>query len=217
MKWSILTIIVLWSSCSLGQEYEVDYAQVLRNLGAVRSDYQEASASGDTGVYTLCSKALFKSLSDSIFRAWYGTQWDFNGISNTPGHGTIACGYFVSTTLKHAGFNLNRYRLAQQDATTIARSLGGSLKRYSDRHDMIDDVTAKPTGLYVVGLDYHVGFLVVVDYECYFVHSDFINDKVVSEEAEDSPALIASNHYVITELTDNEELMKKWLNGSKIF
>lgn len=66
---------------------------------------------------------LLHQLTTAVFPAWYGTPWDFNGISETPGEGLIACGYFVSTTLKQVGFNLNRYRVAQADATTIAKTL----------------------------------------------------------------------------------------------
>ena len=45
------------------------------------------------------SQLLFSNLADSVFPAWYGTKWDFNGHTNVPKEGLIACGYFVSTTL----------------------------------------------------------------------------------------------------------------------
>ncbi|MFT7592013.1 MAG: hypothetical protein ACI9UJ_001942, partial [bacterium] len=65
-----------------------------------------------------------RALVNSVFHFWYGTSWDFNGYTKTPNKGTVACGYFVSTTLKHIGFNVNRYKLAQQnprnEALTIA-------------------------------------------------------------------------------------------------
>ena len=54
--------------------------------------------------------AFFHTLVDSIFPYWYGTEWDFNGITESPRKGEIACGYFVSTTLKHMGIRLNRYK-----------------------------------------------------------------------------------------------------------
>jgi hypothetical protein len=42
---------------------------------------------------------IHHSLSKTIFPHWYGTVWDYNGYTNTPKNGVIACGYFVSTTL----------------------------------------------------------------------------------------------------------------------
>ncbi len=94
------------------------------------------------------SDLLFVTLIDSIFPAWYDTPWDFNGISNVPGEGEIACGYFVSTTLKHAGFNLNRYKLAQQGANEIATAICGksNLKRYASSQEIVMDLLAQGEG-----------------------------------------------------------------------
>jgi hypothetical protein len=49
--------------------------------------------------------------------------WDYNGYTNTPKNGVIACGYFVSTTLKHFGFNLNRYDVAKKYSSSIVKTL----------------------------------------------------------------------------------------------
>ena len=98
--------------------------------------------------YSLYNKALTKSKKDSIvnkarlylenkliteiFPFWYGTGWDYNGISTVPQNGNIACGYFVSTTLRDAGINLDRIKLAQQGAKQIGESLSG--KQYTIRN-----------------------------------------------------------------------------------
>jgi hypothetical protein len=54
------------------------------------------------------------ALINDIIPHWYGTVWDFNGHTENPRKGTIACGYFVSTTLTDAGFEIDRYKMAQQ-------------------------------------------------------------------------------------------------------
>lgn len=33
---------------------------------------------------------LFDALMDKLLPTWYGTPWDFNGMTRTPGEGTIA-------------------------------------------------------------------------------------------------------------------------------
>src|SRR5215212_694349 len=33
---------------------------------------------------------------DSIIPYWIGTKWNFNGITEVPQKGSIACGYFVT-------------------------------------------------------------------------------------------------------------------------
>ena len=48
-----------------------------------------------------------KQIVNGIVPYWYGTPWSFEGHTNQPHQGEIACGYFVSTTLKHMGLNIN--------------------------------------------------------------------------------------------------------------
>jgi hypothetical protein len=165
------------------------------------------------------SQLLYKNLSDSVFPAWYGTKWDFNGITNVPKEGLIACGYFVSTTLKHVGFNLNRYKMAQQAASVIINKTCGKsyVKTYRNSDTLIKRLSKKPDGLYVLGLDYHVGFLLVEKGNVFFVHADFINGKVVREPASTSEAFNSSGLYVLGQLTRNPPLMKKWLKGVRVY
>ena len=50
-------------------------------------------------------------LLNAIIPHWYGTPWDFNGHTSIPNQGEIACGYFVSTTLRDIGLKLNRFKM----------------------------------------------------------------------------------------------------------
>lgn len=173
----------------------------------VRSGKKSASSGKDFENYLL----------NEIIPHWYGTEWDFNGYTSVPNQGVIACGYFVSTTLLHMGINVNRYKMAQQaglyEAQTLAlsedncRTIRGSdslkviLKRdYSD-------------GIYFVGLDNHVGYLYIKDQIPYFIHSNYIEDKVMIEKAFYAPAF-ESGIYVIAEISTNEELMERWRSGA---
>lgn len=168
---------------------------------------------------SVMSDVLFHSMTDFVFPSWMGTKWDFNGISNIPGQGMIACGYFVSTTLKHIGFNLNRYKLAQQGATEVINALCGTAKMRSVLEaDIINKLKERGNNrLYVVGLDYHVGFLAVENNEVYFIHSDYYHGKVVREKAADSVSFAGTNAYVYGEVTNNPILLKKWKNGTKVY
>ena len=173
------------------------------------------AAQGDS----VMSSVLFNSMIDSIFPAWMGTNWGFNGTSNVPKQGEIACGYFVSTTLKHVGFNLNRYKLAQQAASVVIDVLCGKNKAYStDKSALINKLKAKKGNrLYVVGLDYHVGFIAVQNNEVYFIHSDYFKNKVVKEFAFKSQGFSATNSYVYGEITNNSSLLNKWKLKTKIY
>jgi hypothetical protein len=162
-----------------------------------------------------------RSVAESVAPFWYGTSWDFNGTSETPGEGAIACGYFVTTVLRDIGFKLERVTLAQQPSETMIRNLvGGShIKRYSDVPIVIfmDSVREWGTGLYVVGLDCHVGFIVCDGDDVRFLHSGYVAPLcVVSEDADEAPILGASRYRVLGKLTGDPELARRWMAGEFI-
>lgn len=157
-------------------------------------------------------------LVESIFPYWYNTTWDFNGYSNVPKQGGIACGYFVSTPLKHVGFNWNRFKLAQQDATTIIRKIAGEQMTFywnKSPSEFLKLVEEIDDGLYVIGFDSHVGFLYKHKTEVDIIHSSYYGDVcVMREEASIAHALSHSNSYVLGRLFTKENL-KKWKNSKE--
>jgi hypothetical protein len=166
------------------------------------------------------SNYLYSKLLNEIVPHWYGTIWDFNGHTNIPNDGEIACGYFVSTTLKHLGFDLNRYKMAQEGGTNEAISLQprSELKIY--RNVSYDKLKANlnkvyTDGIYFVGLSNHVGYVLIKNKELYFLHSSYCDDKVMIEKAETSPCF-QSDIYVFAEITTNRKLVQKWIQNTKI-
>ncbi len=208
MKNIVVSLILLFpfGLSSAGDNYQAKLDRSIDKLKGFKLD-------------SLNSECFYFIMTDSIFPDWMGTKWDFNGISNVPGKGMIACGYFVSTTLKHVGFNLNRYKLAQQGASTVVDVLCGKDKMRSVlESDIIQKLKKLGNNrLYVVGLDYHVGFLAVENNQVYFIHSDYFKGKVVREKADDSISFSSTNAYVYGELTNNKSLFTKWKNGVRIF
>lgn len=151
---------------------------------------------------------------------WYGTPWDFNGHTNSPNDGEIACGYFVSTILKHLDFKVNRYKMAQQAGLNIAIALQpkSKLKTYSNVTFKVLKTKLNhvyKNGIYFVGLDNHVGYVLIKDKELYFLHSSYCDNKVVIELAKTSPCF-QSNMYVFAEITTNKTLVKKWILGKQL-
>lgn len=165
----------------------------------------------DAGVY------LRHVLTEKIYPCWYGTEWDFNGITETPCQGKIACGYFVSTTLRHTGVNVNRYKLAQKYSHAIVKSVCTDVKVFSGFGAMLTHLKDQPDDVYVVGLDTHVGILSKKDAEIHFIHSSYVGPAyVISEEAEQSPVLGSSRSYVLGNMTSNTSLIKAWLMGTAV-
>ena len=166
---------------------------------------------------------LEEVLVNKIFPFWYGTPWDFNGHTDVPNEGEIACGYFVSTTLRHLGFNLNRYKLAQQlpihEAKTL--SLGESiLEIKNDNFEIcLEKIKTNLTeGIYFVGLDAsHVGFLLKRKKHLFFIHSNYGTPaEVIIENAEKSPVFNGFRHFYISKISTNPTLLAYWKTGKKI-
>ena len=162
-----------------------------------------------------------KELTKEVFPYWYGTEWDFNGYTNKPGEGKIACGYFVSTTLKDAGAKVNRYKLAQQYSHKIVTvlSCGNGVKRFSNITSKVFAEKVKSEfkdGLYVIGLDHHVGFILKENSEVYFIHASYRDPvQVVKEKASESAALGDTDVFVIAGLTNNPLFLKQWIEWNE--
>lgn len=196
------------------------YSSILETVKKDKSYFLNLHSTNATKAIDSASKYIYSTLLNTIVPHWYGTVWDFNGHTNTPNTGEIACGYFVSTSLKHLGFNLNRYKMAQAAGLDEAQLLQNKsdLKIYSNLsfHDLKKKVTrVYHDGVYFVGLDNHVGYVIIKDKELYFLHSSYCDDKVVVELAETS-ACFQSNIYVFAEITTNKKLIKKWINNERL-
>lgn len=159
------------------------------------------------------SNVFTEKLLNEIIPYWYGTPWDFNGCTAVPNDGEIACGYFVSTTLRDMGVLVNRYKLAQQgglqEAKSIAMSAANLVPSVS-QSKLLERLKQFSPGLYFVGLDYHVGFLYLHKGQRFFIHSNFYEDKVMTENADYSPGF-ASNRYCFAKITGNHSLALSWL------
>jgi hypothetical protein len=167
--------------------------------------------------------AFESALLNEIIPHWYGTEWDFNGHTDAPGQGQVACGYFVSTTLQHLGINVNRYQLAQQTPQNEAKSLavGGEVIEIageSTAGNLANIKAAIGEGICFVGLGRsHVGFLVKRKGVLFFAHSSYLSPGAVTIElAEKSPVFCAYDRYYIVELSNNQAFLKKWLNNEQL-
>jgi hypothetical protein len=161
--------------------------------------------------------AFYKALLQ-IWPAWYGTDWDYDGYTHKPRNGIVACGYFVSTTLRDVGMKLNRYDLAKLYSHAICTNIcGDDVLDIYDLDSVINYIQSQPNDIYIVGLDSHVGFLLKENNEVFFVHSNYMGPVAVTKEiAIESPALNSSNRYVLGSILTNKDVLSKWSNGEEI-
>ena len=205
---------------NLNFEPKGHYASIKNGIETDRAYFKRLHQTNPTKAIDSTSQYLYSKLLNDIVPHWYGTEWDFNGHTNIPNDGEIACGYFVSTTLKHFGFNLNRYKMAQQAGLIEARMLQPKSELKIYRNLSFEDLKIKVNavyndGIYFVGLDNHVGYVIVKDKELYFLHSSYCDDKVVLELAEMAPCF-SSHIYVFAEISTNKNLIKNWILNTRL-
>jgi hypothetical protein len=194
--------------------------QRLRLVHAER--YRKAgSAAAKKAVIVDAQKLLDYNLPE-LMRCWLGTPWDFNGTAKEPGGGKIACGYFVSTVMEGAGFNVQRISLAQQASQNILRTFlpENELQVRSSAYKTYrQEISRNRPGIYIVGLDTHVGFIVVPETngsDFRFLHSSGSQPWcVVEEKADQAMVLQKSKYRVHGNITASDAVIRGWLEGKK--
>lgn len=167
------------------------------------------------------ARNLLERVLPAMMRCWLGTKYDFNGTAEGPGQGKIACGYFVATVLKDAGFKVDRYKLAQQASGNILETFlpknACFLTVDQDYQEFAAEVAKRDPGVYVVGLDTHVAFLVVRDGGFHFIHASGAKPWcVVDQGVNDAGALRRSSWRVLGNLTAEPSVIRRWLKASAI-
>lgn len=150
---------------------------------------------------------FFTYIDRDIPNYWVGTQWSFSGTSQKPKEGSIACGYFVTNVLSDYGFKINRAYLAQQASSVMIKKLCSDIMHFSNVKDLENYILSKEKHqIYIVGLDFHTGFLVREVNDIYFLHSNYIkNEGVKKELINDSKAFNYSKTFMIGNLKYNND------------
>ena len=218
--------IVFRSSNLKFDENRAAYPQNLRALEAIRRTlgvrFKSTQNSERRKVISEARTVVFDSMVSDIFPAWYGTTWDFNGVTQIPGQGEIACGYFVTTCLRDAGFNVERVKLARQPSQTIIKTVVDSVQADTKITyqrpigDIVEAIREQGHGLYIVGLDTHTGFVVNDGSSLAFVHSSYYRPpfSVTAESVEGVNPLADSKYRIVGKIL-GDRMMEKWLTGEK--
>ena len=157
---------------------------------------------------------LLETITTDFFDQWYGTEWDFNGTTHEPRKGKIACGYFITTVLEDAGFKIPRTKWAQQASEYYITRMSSDIKRFSNASvsKVKDYFLNRPDGLYIVGLDNHVGFVHKEGTDVSFTHASYYNPKigVQTEQLDGENPFSKSGYRVVGRLLDTE-MVRKWI------
>jgi hypothetical protein len=187
-------------------EHRVPYQEFLKEIQIKKKTITNSNEA---------KRFLFEIFDQKIPQYWTGTAWDFNGVSRQPNQGSIACGYFVTNTLTDAGFDIQRVKLAQSVSSEMINQLCVNIKRFSNFDELLKHIRVQSdNSIFIIGLDFHTGFMLKTENEIYFLHSNYINKQgVIKEAADKSLALKSSKSFMIGSLTDNVALIKKWMKN----
>lgn len=203
---------------ALGSSPAADrYFEAARQLEAKRSQLAKLP---EAKALPAARKALLAAFDAELFPAWEGTPWEFYGTSQTPGEGAIACGYYVSTLLRDAGFRIERVQLAQQASEKIVKTFAEEKDIQRFRRAALPDLLARVRekhgeGLFIVGMDLHVGLLRVTGDRALLCHSAVLEPRhAVCHDAATSPGMISQYHVVGPVLSDAR--VRDWLRGRAV-
>lgn len=199
------------------KSYEETKDSIIKTRKAIAAKF--LSATNETQKKEALQQArnhFINSLTQSLYPLWEGTSWSFYGNTQTPKNGKIACGYFVTTLLEHTGVKLDRIGLAEIESETMIRKLVVKeniiVYRNTGIEKFIQQIKNQGDGLYLVGLDFHTGFIWCRNQQVYFIHSSYIGPEcVVKETAGQSPILISSRYRVTGKISDDKIFLTKWL------
>lgn len=211
IKSFFILVILSLINCSSGTKQEIipeiSYTEFLEGVKSEKKDTDNIQS------------YFFELINEKVPLYWNGTKWAFGGTTLVPKQGTIACGYFITNNLYNLGFEINRFKLAQEPSSYLINELceKQTIKRFSSINKMYEYIHNQPKNdVFIVGLDFHTGFLTKSENDLFFIHSDYINKEGVKKElAKESRALNASKSFMVGSLLQNEDLLENWKNNSK--
>ena len=237
----VLVMAAVWLAASppaaraSGAVDPAQFRRVLDDVSARRADLgaRYASARGARARAAIRDEArsfIVETLRRQIFPAWMGMpsgggRTSTASLPHEPGM-YISCSYFLTAALQNAGLVLeSRTRFARAPASWIQRALlpaGVPVHRYGNitpaelERRLVDNLG---DGVYVVGLDIHVGFIDVRDGRATFVHSSYTPPGTVVDEPVVTSEAIANSQrkgYWVSPLFRDDRLVELWLRHTPV-
>jgi len=194
------------------------YTDAIESIEKERASF--AARSRLTAADSASAESKLVAAVGRLARHWLGTTWGL-GLpqSSTPKVGKINCGTFVGRILEDAGFVLNVKKLQRQPSQLIIESFVGRsrMKKFSNAAmtKFLADVRSMGPGLFIIGLDFHVGFLLQTDRDLRFVHASYITKTVVDEPAATAIPIVTSKYRVVGKILSPKNL-EAWIKRRRI-
>lgn len=212
------------------------YQKILRQINRLRRCFLRRYRKSHTWrsrkrVLRQVEITLRQVLEEALLPLWIGTPWDYYGTAEVPHQKAIACGYYVTHLLLGLGFRfpenfkykktMHIYEFAKLTATGMIRRLSSRGLTYSTSNRPISafkvPLKEKGPGIYILGLDNHVGLVLYDGNRAHFWHSAYDEPGVWAkrEDLYHSPVAKASAYRLIGKLSPVS--YRKWLYRHTIY
>lgn len=217
-----LGMIVLLVCLAVPARAQSDYATTVTDVARRRAELARgwATARGDERDRVERTAGVITAAVAELAQHWLGTRWGLGPPqTDEPGLGKINCGTFVGRVLRDAGFVVDVARLQQLPSELIIRSFVGRerTRKWSNASmpRFLADVRKMGSGLFIIGLDFHVGLLIQTDNDLRFVHASYVTGTVVDEPARIARPILDSRYRVVGKLLDAHNV-RDWIEGNPI-
>jgi hypothetical protein len=218
----LLPFVVATLCCASEARSEADYSKVQEKAAGVRARWHDKVTAIDADNEAEVEAAVIANVR-SLAKQWMGTKWAMGAPqAKTPGpDAQINCGTFVGTVLRDAGFVVDVKKLQRQPSQLIIESFIGKDKDRTRKFSnasmdkFLAEVKKLGPGLFIIGLDYHVGLLLQTDDDLRFIHSSYVTGTVVDEDAATASPIVDSKYRVVGKILSRANL-DAWLSGERI-
>jgi hypothetical protein len=215
----------------MAEKFPTVLSEIRSRQADFRMRWKQAQADEDRDrIRDQARRFVVKVITRWIFPPWMGTPWhmgeDDDAIFPHQKGKRVSCSMFVTAVLQNAGLQLdNRKRWADSRALYIQRSLAPDprdLHRFFSipPKKLAEKLRKLEDGLYIIGLNCHVGFIVILNKKVRFVHSNYVDPEegVVDEPLEESQAISNSQPvgYWVTPVFQDDRLIEFWLEGKPV-
>jgi hypothetical protein len=217
-------------------QFEKTQKEIAQKRRSLLNKYKSAQTAGQRrAILKEAEVYIANRFYTDIAPAWLGTPWTMAVINDglqpnarvphEEGKG-VSCSWFVVSALENMGLRIgNPGGFAGTIAVHLQRSLSPHKKDFKRFYhvsptDLKKRMVKWGDGLYIVGLNCHIGFLHVSGNAVTFIHSNYTSpQEVLMEPIDESDAIAFSEDagYVVSALFKDNRLIHHWLTGTKVY
>lgn len=216
----LLFLLVLPGSAHADQKGQPNYAKAVESIKLRRSALAKEWRTNPSAALEGKARDELLSAVQELSDMWLGTRWALGAPqTKTPQVGKVNCGTFVGRVLHDVGFQVAVKKLQRQPSQLIIKSFVSDkrVRKFSNTpmKKFLASVREMGPGLFIIGLDFHVGFLLQTDTDLRFIHASYETQTVINESAASAYPIVSSGYRVIRKILSPTNL-RHWLAGDSI-